>query len=273
MSVLSNSLWFIVITFVISALAFALMYAIPSAQSPEGFPGLPIWILAVWSPTITAVALALYSGFAQELLRKLIVVEGIGPALLVGLVPLLILVISMVRSDISPDWSRLPFTTLIAMVGLNLFLGPLGEELGWRGYLLPALSERLGWVLASFVIAAIWAIWHTPLWLIDSPQSEIPIAIFFVHVFAYSLMMGAAWALAPHSLVPAVFLHLLFNVMAGLVLILGIETTESWYRSTAIQYLLAAILIVVLVYSGALGPTPGSGRVSKDYTFGGSIEP
>ncbi|MGC8994901.1 MAG: CPBP family intramembrane glutamic endopeptidase [Pyrobaculum sp.] len=42
------------------------------------------------------------------------------------------------------------------------FLGAFGEEYGWRGYLLPRLAERWGYLKASFVVGLIWALWHTP---------------------------------------------------------------------------------------------------------------
>lgn len=38
----------------------------------------------------------------------------------------------------------------------------LGEELGWRGFLQPALARRLGAAMGSVATGAIWALWHLP---------------------------------------------------------------------------------------------------------------
>ena len=40
--------------------------------------------------------------------------------------------------------------------------GPLGEEGGWRGYLLPRLLDQGGEARAALIIGIIWALWHLP---------------------------------------------------------------------------------------------------------------
>jgi hypothetical protein len=47
---------------------------------------------------------------------------------------------------------------------MALPFGPLGEELGWRGYLQPRLMERSSPVATSLVIGTVWTFWHTPLY-------------------------------------------------------------------------------------------------------------
>ncbi len=40
----------------------------------------------------------------------------------------------------------------------------LGEEIGWRGFLVPHLRKRFSFVLISLISGLIWAVWHYPLW-------------------------------------------------------------------------------------------------------------
>lgn len=244
----SNALLFLTGSFALSLIAFLFMFFIPAAQSPEGMPGLPIWILAVWSPSVTALVIALKHGEGLNLLKKLVAIEGILPALALGLIPLIILFLMVMQSNTKPNWHELPHALMIVLVLFNLLLGPLGEELGWRGFLQPVLSKTYGWLYASLIIGVIWGLWHAPLWLIDSPQSEIPYGIFFGHVMAYSLLMGAAWSLAPHSLLPAVILHLLFNVSSGVALIVGVAGTADWYKATMIPFLVVAVIISLVLH-------------------------
>jgi membrane protease YdiL (CAAX protease family) len=54
---------------------------------------------------------------------------------------------------------------LIVFALTLLFGGPLGEEIGWRGWLLPTLQARLSPLLASLIIGLVWGLWHLPLHL------------------------------------------------------------------------------------------------------------
>jgi uncharacterized protein len=54
----------------------------------------------------------------------------------------------------------------------NAILG-FGEELGWRGYLLPKLMP-LGKVRAYLLLGLVWALWHLPLILIGFTYPEHP---------------------------------------------------------------------------------------------------
>jgi membrane protease YdiL (CAAX protease family) len=55
----------------------------------------------------------------------------------------------------------------LSAVWPNILGGPLEEEFGWRGYLLPRLSARIGNTWATLSVGAIWASWHLPMMLTD----------------------------------------------------------------------------------------------------------
>lgn len=53
----------------------------------------------------------------------------------------------------------------VALTFLRTFVygGGVGEEPGWRGFLLPTLQERYSPLIASLVVWFFWALWHLPL--------------------------------------------------------------------------------------------------------------
>ena len=66
-------------------------------------------------------------------------------------------------------WPRLPAASdaIALLVGLTflrtfLYAGGVGEEPGWRGFLLPTLQERYSPLVASLVVWFFWALWHLP---------------------------------------------------------------------------------------------------------------
>lgn len=66
--------------------------------------------------------------------------------------------------DFSPEPMRMLSEAGVAFVAVILVTVVLsaGEEIGWRGHLLPLLQARLSAVSASLVLGVIWAVWHLP---------------------------------------------------------------------------------------------------------------
>lgn len=78
----------------------------------------------------------------------------------------------------------LVFLTLVVAIPINalissiiLAIGPMGEELGWRGFLLPRLLERYGDFASSVILGLIWAFWHLPIFLFPEWRGDIPILL------------------------------------------------------------------------------------------------
>jgi membrane protease YdiL (CAAX protease family) len=70
----------------------------------------------------------------------------------------------------------------------------LGEEIGWRGYLTPKLSEKYNILVSSLIVGCIWALWHLPMYFIPGViQYEISQKIGFFPIFImYSLFIIAS---------------------------------------------------------------------------------
>lgn len=103
------------------------------------------------------------------------------------------------------------FATLVTSPFINAVFG-FGEELGWRGYLLPKLMT-LGKFKAYLILGFIWGLWHLPLILIGFTYPGHPFTGFLVFVClttAFGIFLNEL-TLHYKSSVLAGWVHGLFN--------------------------------------------------------------
>ena len=127
-------------------------------------------------------------------------------------------------------------TNAFRFVTLGLALNPafaLGEELGWRGFLVPKLAERLSFTGTAIVSGIIWASWHMPLIIFADYNGGTPtlysIACFAVMVVGISVPL--AWLrLRSGSLWPAALLHASHNLfIQGFFDVVTVDTGPTKY--------------------------------------------
>jgi membrane protease YdiL (CAAX protease family) len=58
-----------------------------------------------------------------------------------------------------------PLSLLACLLVIMIFGGPLGEELGWRGFVLPTLQKKYSPLLSGIIVGVIWTCWHIPMFL------------------------------------------------------------------------------------------------------------
>ena len=65
------------------------------------------------------------------------------------------------------DWGPLADPDRLRMVALGVvsaLVVALGQVIGWIGYALPRLQERISALKASLVLGAVFTVWHLPMW-------------------------------------------------------------------------------------------------------------
>jgi membrane protease YdiL (CAAX protease family) len=170
---------------------------------------------------------------------------------------------------------------MLALFGLVLVLGStvnaifaVGEEFGWRGYLLWELAP-LGFWKASLSIGAIWGVWHAPVILAGYNYPSFPVVgvvamtlacISFSPVFTYLVVRA-------ESVFAAALLHGVFNGSAGLVLTFAATETARLDELVASPVGLAGMLAFGVTAAGiAISGTPPLTRAfSHGATQTGSV--
>jgi len=132
---------------------------------------------------------------------------------------------------------------LAQFVVIAILGGPLGEEFGWRGYALPALTARVGWRGAGVLIGIAWALWHLPLlFMADTAQAGLPIGLFLISTVGLSVVMARLGVHTRFSVLPALLLHSVINWWSMIVPISADGRAYALVAAIATLVSLAALL-------------------------------
>ena len=112
-------------------------------------------------------------------------------------------------SDIAPDidYSLSAILPEIAPILIFTLVISLGEELGWRGYVLPRLQVRLNALQASLVLGVIWGFWHFPGFLIGTGVPlETPFIVIMLWIIPFTILITWVYN-STGSVVAAIVMH------------------------------------------------------------------
>jgi CAAX protease family protein len=125
-----------------------------------------------------------------------------------------------------------------------------GEEIGWRGYALPRLSERLGLSSASIVLGVIWAAWHLPFFFIaGNDKSGQSFPVYFLSVTALSVVMAWLYWRTNGSLLLTMLMHASVNNTKDIVpsAVSGATNTFS-LSASRVAWVTVALLWICAAY-------------------------
>jgi membrane protease YdiL (CAAX protease family) len=141
--------------------------------------------------------------------------------------------------------------TIVFLIGG--VLPALGEEIGWRGLLVPRLAALTSFTNTALISGIIWTIWHLPLLLFSDYNSGTPAwyALMCFVILTIGLSFVLAWLrMRSASLWPAVILHASHNIWIQAILDpLTKNTGITSYIITEFGIALAlAVLVVAFIF-------------------------
>ena len=137
----------------------------------------------------------------------------------ISLLTVAVLVFGMGMSILGPLFSMPTFMR----IG-GLFVGPPGEELGFRGFAQPMLQKRYGFLTSSLVVGGMWFVWQQwPLFAPAGLQGVNLVALVSTLVYLLSVSIFFGW---------------LYNITGGSVLIVCVA-----YAGLVLQKSLAPQLL------------------------------
>lgn len=141
------------------------------------------------------------------------------------------------------------FIVLPIVFFVNIFFGgPLAEDIGWRGYILPKLKEHTNALNASLIIGVVWVSWHIPFFIFPEGYSavgSIPFVWFALMTIAWSVLFAWVYVNTESILMPVLF-HASINTTLGSLGVLGQSSGNLLpvILNTIITWLAVVIIII-----------------------------
>ena len=158
-------------------------------------------------------------------------------------------------SALADQW-WLPFNLLFGFI-----LGPLGEESGWRGYLLPTLLRQYSPLVSSLIIGLIAAIWHFPEGLIVGSASYFHsvtgLFLFSVSVTCMSILATILVLHTSMSVLHAMVFHwtVIPAVVISKITFPANQEPPDWVRAIS---LIAFTVVATVIFRKRLCSNPSS---------------
>lgn len=207
----------------------------------------PLFYIAVYVPTATSLALtAIFDGAAglRKLLARLIPWRAGVHWYLIVLVgyPVFELIAGQVAGLFGaaqghiPNWGHFYYALIPA---LATDPGPLGEELGWRGFALPRMLERWKPLPATLILGLIWGAWHLPAFFIAGlPQNRMAILALVAGTVLVSVIDTWIFLQTKGNMLLMILVHLVIN-HCGKMLGISFVTTGAAGAVLALAIVLA----------------------------------
>lgn len=205
-------------------------------------------ILTVVTPSLIAAVLTfraegkkgIYDLFVEQTVKKAglhwFVLSMFGIPLLASLA-----VLTSLHFDLSKFGLRT--TQVLPQIPVILLIA-LGEEYGWRGFLLPRLMKRFSVFHASILLGLLWGLWHFPAYLIGTgvPQ-QMNFLVFMLWVILGTLFISWIYFYTKNVLT-SVLAHISANAAFNYLFLLPEFTGNMHAFWMFIAYLAALVSLV-----------------------------
>jgi uncharacterized protein len=205
--------WFFVLLCALQVMNSAIFRPFPTSLIPN-----PVWHYFA-SPSLLGLIMILWlqvPAGIQSVLHKLTpwTAPRTWPMLAVcvllplACLPLFIALLAASGSPV-PSLSRINLSAYFyaAFISKGLLGNGLYEEIGWRGFALPWLQRRHSALASSLVIGLMWALWHFPVFIYQTPFPWRYAAVFIPQTIVLSVIFTWAYNTTGGNLLAVILLH------------------------------------------------------------------
>ena len=138
-----------------------------------------------------------------------------------------------------------PITTLSLFLLIMFFGGPLAEELGWRGFVLPKLQKKFNPLISSIILAFIWSCWHLPFFLTHAPGYDINFIIYLIETIWLTILFTWLYNRTNGNLLIVILYHTVDNFV---LLLCSSDFMIQFNRYSVILNSLRFIVLLFIIF-------------------------
>jgi len=218
------------VKYFVLAFAFTWLFWVPAALEAQGLISqlpVPATFLGAFGPLVAAVVVTAQEGgraglrsLLSRVVRWRVAPIWYGVAILGPLLIMLgAIALHVVLGGQPPSLGLLigALPTLVFVSVYMMITVALGEEVGWRGYALPALQARYNALIASLILGVMWALWHLPVFFNpDTLYSNLPFLQFLAYIVPFAVLTTWVFNSTGGSVLMAMFFHAVLNASSEL---------------------------------------------------------
>lgn len=152
------------------------------------------------------------------------------------------------------------FAIALIVLPLTSIVSAAGEEIGWRGYLVPRMHALAGFTGTSLIVGLIWAAWHYPINAVVFPVHRPDVPLWYANACFTILVVGASFAhtwlrLRSQSLWPSVLFHATGNAVQGVLQAATQETSVTAWLTTeyGASFAIAGVVLALVFWRARPG--------------------
>src|SRR6266545_1674866 len=252
---------FLVLLLLFSSVFYGLVFLRPAAPKQWGTYTLGF----MWCPGLTALVTKLVRdrtlrglGWGWGRTRYFLIAYGL--AIVLCLVPYLViwfaldafngsqLVEAFAKAGLPPALRGHAGLLAVVLVWLPLtgLISAAGEEIGWRGFLVPRMQVFMGFTRTSLLVGLIWAAWHYPINVAVFPLYRPNVPLWYANTCFTLLVLGVSFVhtwlrMRSGSLWPSALYHAAGNAFQGFLQVATLETRVTSYLTTEYGASLAVV--------------------------------
>jgi membrane protease YdiL (CAAX protease family) len=129
---------------------------------------------------------------------------------------------------------------LVIVTIIGLLIGSIGEEIGWRGFMLPSFNRKYSLLNSAVFTGILWGAWH---FFKLAAYGILGYLLFILLITEFSLMMAWIYSKSNRNMICMVLFHLGVNA-SSMLLLTGREGIMFYTAACIISTLICLVIVL-----------------------------